>query len=281
MIKQPNMKLIGLFVGAGLIALAWMFAYFLKSKFSDNETVVVMYFDESVKGLDVGAPVLFKGVKIGEVTEVKLKANLQTMQFLIPVYAKIYNGKSLITDTKDERERLDKFISDGLRAQLAINSVITGQLLIELDMFPKSKVVLHELAENELFEIPTIGSPFSEISKSLQVLPVTQIANDIHSITQTLDQQLPPLLKKMNTTLDTLDTMLLENKNNAAKMVQEFGTAAHNVGGAAQSFDLLVGENAESIAAMIESFSAAAASMKNLTDYLQMYPSALITGKEY
>ena len=43
----------------------------------------------------------------------------------------------------------------------------------------------------------------------------------------------------------------------------------------------MVGENAASIATMIESFSAAAASMKNLTDYLQMYPSAILTGKEY
>ena len=168
MIKQPNMKLIGLFVSIGLISMFLMFAYFLKSKFSDDESTVVMYFDESVKGLDVGAPVLFKGVKIGEVSEVRLQANLHTLQFLIPVYAKIYNGRSLITDTHDEKERLDKFIRDGLRAQLAINSVITGQLLIELDMFPNSKAVLHEQAKNEL-EIPTIGSPFSEFPKACRL----------------------------------------------------------------------------------------------------------------
>lgn len=280
MIKQPNMKLIGLFVSIGLISMFLMFAYFLKSKFSDDESTVVMYFDESVKGLDVGAPVLFKGVKIGEVSEIRLQANLHTMQFLIPVYAKIYNGRSLITDTHDEQERLDKFIRDGLRAQLAINSVITGQLLIELDMFPNSKVVLHEQAKNEL-EIPTIGSPFSEISKSLQVMPITQIASDVHNITQTLNKELPPLLKRMNSTMDTFDHILKENKNNTAKMVSELGNAAQNVGGAAQSFDLMVGENAAGIAAMIESFSAAAASLKNLTDYLQMYPNAVITGKEY
>ena len=280
MIKQPNMKLIGLFVSIGLISMFLMFAYFLKSKFSDDESTVVMYFDESVKGLDVGAPVLFKGVKIGEVSEVRLQANLHTLQFLLPVYPKIYNARSLITDTHDEKERLDKFIRDGLRAQLAINSVITGQLLIELDMFPNSKAVLHEQAKSEL-EIPTIGSPFSEISKSLQVMPITQIASDIHHITQTLNTELPPLLKRMNSTMDTFDHILKENKNNTAKMVSELGNAAQNVGGAAQSFDLMVGENAAGIAAMIESFSAAAASLKNLTDYLQMYPNAVITGKEY
>ncbi|MCM1324297.1 MAG: MlaD family protein [Acetobacter sp.] len=273
MIKQPNMKLIGLFISVSLVALFLMFAYFLKSKFSDNETTVVMYFDESVKGLDTGAPVLFKGVKIGEVSSVRLRANLKNMKFLIPVYAKIYNGKSLITDTSDERERLNQFISHGLRAQLAINSVITGQLLVELDMFPDSKAILHEEAGGA-YEIPTIPSPFAEISKSLQVMPITKIAQDVHNITQTLDKELPPLLKQMNMTLDTIDNILLENKNNTAKMVE-------NVGGAAQAIDSLVDENAASIAAMIESFSSAAASMKNLTDYLQMYPNALITGKDY
>lgn len=273
MIRTPNMKMIGIFISISLVALFLMFAYFLKSKFDDNETTVVMYFDESVKGLDVGAPVLFKGVKIGEVSSVRLRANLKTMRFLIPVYAKIYNGKSLITDTSDERERLNRFIKSGLRAQLAINSVITGQLLIELDMFPNTKAVLHEEAGDN-YEIPTINSPFAEISKSLQVMPVTKIAQDVHNITQTINKELPPLLKKASSTLDTFETILAQNKENTAIMVE-------NVGGAAQAVDALVGENAESISAMIESFSAAAASMKNLTDYLQMYPSAIITGKEY
>ena len=280
MIKQPNMKMIGVFVSAGILALAFMFGYFLKNKFSNDESTVVMYFDESVKGLDVGAPVLFKGVKIGEVSEVRLQADMNTMKFTIPVYAKIYNGKSLITTMHDEHDRLEQFIKDGLRAQLSINSVITGQLAIELDMFPGSPIVLYRHNKNEL-EIPTIGSPFSAISKSLQVMPITQIASDVHNITQTLNRELPDLLTQLNSTLNTVDHILKENKKNTAKMVEELGTAAQNVGGAAQSFDLMVGENAASIAAMIDSFSAAAASMKNLTDYLQMYPNAIITGKDY
>lgn len=280
MIKQPNMKMIGLFVCISLAAVFLVFAYFLKSKFFNNESTVVMYFDESVKGLDVGAPVLFKGVKIGEVSEVKLQVNLKTMQFQIPVYAKIYNGKSLITDSHNEHERLGIFINDGLRAQLAINSVITGQLLVELDMFPSTPAILHNETTNTL-EIPTIPSPFSEISKSLQVMPVSQIANDMHNITQTLNKELPPLLSRMNSTMETFDYILKENKNNTTKMVSELGSAAQNVSGAAQSFDAMLGENSTAVSKLIESFSAAADSLKNLTDYLQMYPNSIITGKDY
>ena len=64
------------------------------------------------------------------------------------------------------------------------------------------------------------------------------------------------------------------NKDNTAKMVKDLGDAA-------ETFDNLVENNAENIEAMIESFNLAAQSMKNLTDYLQMYPNSIITGKEY
>ncbi len=273
MIKQPNMKMIGLFVCLSALAVVLTFGFFFKSKFSNREAMVVMYFDESVKGLDVGAPVLFKGVKIGEVTHVKLEADLSTMNFLIPVYAKIYNGRSLITDENNNKEMLETFIKHGLRAQLAINSVITGQLLIELDMFPNSPIILTKEDSDE-YEIPTINSHFAEISKTLKVMPVAKIAQDVYNITKTLNKDLPPLLRKMTSTLNNFDELLVQNKNNTTMMVKE-------VGDAAKSFDNLIVDNAEGIAQMIDSFNAAASSMKNLTDYLQMYPNAIITGKEY
>lgn len=280
MIKQPNMKLIGLFILSSIAVVLFTLGYFLKSKFNSDETTVVMYFDESVKGLDVGAPVLFKGVKVGEVSSVRLRTDPKTLQFLISVYAKIYDGESEVTDTGyeqedeqeiDEREILKRLIDAGLRAQLALNSMITGQLLIELDMHPDSPVVLHSNAKNN-YEIPTINSPFATISKRLQVIPVAKIAHDIHHITKSIDKELPPLLKHMNETLTTVNTILKDNKNNTAKM---FG----QVTSAAQAFDSLITENSANLSTMLDSFSAAAISMKNLTDYLQINPSSIITGK--
>ena len=280
MIKQPNMKMIGLFVLVSALVIVIGFGFFFKSKFFNNETKVVMYFDESTKGLDVGAPVLFKGVKVGEVSEIKIETNLENMTFLIPVYAKIYNGRSLVNNENDGQKVLDELIEDGLRAQLSVNSVITGQLLVELDMMPDTIAVIHEDVDG-VFEIPTVNSPFAEISKSLKVMPVAKIAEDIHNITSALNKELPPLLDKMNKTLKIVDEILVENKNNTALMVKELGEAANEVGGAAKAFDLLINDNEQNIANMVESFNQAAQSMKNLTDYLQMYPNAIITGKDY
>jgi len=281
MIKQPNMKLIGLFILISITSLFLLFAYFLKSTFNSNDTTVVMFFDESVQGLDVGAPVLFKGVKIGEVTSVKLIFNLKKRTSLISVYAKIYDNKSLITDTTDKDERLKRFIEDGLRAQLEVNSIITGQLLIELDLRPDTKVILHPEEAHHVHEIPTIASPIEELSKSLQEMPISNIVQDVHHITQTLDTLLPPLLEEMTATVQALGELLGESKSDTPGTLGQINKAASDMGKMAQTLDNFVGENSSSISAMIESFSAAAVSLKNLTDYLQINPSSIITGKDY
>ena len=280
MIKQPNMKLIGAFITASCLILLMLLGYLLKSVLTNYDIPIVMYFDESVKGLDVGAPVLFKGVKVGEVTSVKIKANYDTMKFMIPVYAKIYNNETLSEGSKVEHRNLDILIKDGLRARLAVNSMITGQLLIELDFFPNTKVVLHEHARKK-FEVPTIVSPFAEFSKSLQVIPITQIAQEIHSITEALEKDLPPILEDLHGIMSSLNSVINDNKGDTSPLINQFSAAAGNISGAAKSFNNLVGENADNITRMLDSMSAAATSMKNLTDYLQMNPSAIVTGKDY
>ena len=279
MIKQPNMKLIGTFIVSSCSILLLLLGYSLKSAFTNYDIPVVMYFDESVQGLDVGAPVLFKGVKVGEVTSVKIKANYDTMKFQIPVYAKIYNDESLSENYQDERRNLSILINDGLRARLAVNSMLTGQLLIELDFFPQTKAVLHEESKHE-FEFPTINSPFAEFSKTLQVIPITKIAQDIHHITRSLQKDLPPLLQHLTSTMETIDTILKDNKKNASGMINNLGMAATNLSKLSRSLNATMGENSSDFAAMIENFAAAAASLKDLTDYLQMHPSALIRGKD-
>jgi methyl-accepting chemotaxis protein len=140
-------------------------------------------------------------------------------------------------------------------------------------MFPQTEAVLHDYARNK-FEIPTIDSPFAEFSKTFQVMPISKIVQDIHGITKTLDKDLPPILKQMNSAITSLNNILSDNKNGTSQMVQQIGEAA-------QSFDALVDENSANISHMVESFSQAAKSLKNLTDYLQMNPSAIITGKDY
>ena len=92
--KEPNKKLIGAFMLSGLAVLLVVFGIFFKEKiFPDKGKILVMYFEESINGLNVGAPVVFKGVQIGKVTAIDLITNAglkaEDIDYLIPHQANI------------------------------------------------------------------------------------------------------------------------------------------------------------------------------------------------
>ena len=94
--KNPNEKMIGLFLLIGLIAFFGIAGKFMADKIiSQDDEQVVMYFDESVKGLSVGSPVVFKGVEIGKVSKIELRAALDSMDFSIPVYARMLPNQDI------------------------------------------------------------------------------------------------------------------------------------------------------------------------------------------
>ncbi len=266
------MKLIGIFMLMCIISVAMMIGYLVKSKFNTNETTVVMYFEESVKGLEVGSPVLFKGVKIGQVSNINLTTNLKTMEFSIKVIAKLDTLNSNIIDKETPQEKLDIFIKSGLRAQLAVNSIITGQLLIELNLFKDTIAIIPPHPKGQLV-IPTISSPFAKITNSLKVMPLAKISQDVYSITETLSTQLPSLINNMDETLNTVNTILAENQSSTAQMVKDIGNSANSI-------NLLVNENSANISQLLESVTNTSNSIKNLTDYLQIYPNSVVFGKE-
>ena len=93
MAKEASKTLIGVFV-VGAIALAVIgITIFGSGKFFKDNPTYVMYFDGSIDGLTVGAPVEFRGVKIGQVSEIKASFNAKDLNFVIPVYAKIDNDR--------------------------------------------------------------------------------------------------------------------------------------------------------------------------------------------
>ena len=176
--KQPDTRMIGIFITAGIVAFLVIISSYIGSKvFTENDTMLVMYFDESIKGLNVGSPVVFKGVEIGKVAKIELIANAQNLDFRIPVYAKMEARQNIKSKDffEDKRGLLDALIAKGLRARLTSQSYLTGQLMIELEMLPGSRVVMsgREYDDNVL-EIPTVLSPIGELSKGIQDIPIRQ-----------------------------------------------------------------------------------------------------------
>ncbi len=137
MSAKANKSLIGAFVlGATALAVAGV-VIFGSGRFFRKPHMFVMYFPGSVKGLNVGAPVMFRGVKVGQVTDMKVNFYGKELNILIPVYIELDPRTDvLVSGDVPKGQYLKALIKKGLRAQLQMQSFITGQLLIDLDFHP-------------------------------------------------------------------------------------------------------------------------------------------------
>ena len=139
---RANPTVIGAFVVGAIVLGVGGVLLFSSGDYFKERNYFVMFFQDSVDGLSPGAPVKLDGVKIGEVIDVHLEWDPQAVTFRIPVTVEVISGQSQkygggeLVLTGDIRERLKKLIDKGLRASLATESFITGQLEIELGFFP-------------------------------------------------------------------------------------------------------------------------------------------------
>jgi len=128
-----------------------------------KKMMFVLFFEGSVRGLDVGAPVEFKGIKIGSVVDVHLEFNRSNSTFKIPVLVEIEPERVIGRKDSDEIENsspvdtLNDLVDHGLKAQLQTSSLLTGQLYVELDMYPDRPINLRKEG-GRYPELPTIKS---------------------------------------------------------------------------------------------------------------------------
>jgi len=182
MAKPVSKTLIGAFV-LGAIALAFGGIVILGSGALFRDTrEVVMFFEGSVGGLQVGAPVTFRGVAVGEVSGIQIVYDSENTEFRIPVAAQIYPDRFQKIAPSPKRLTAQELMDMGLRAQLQLQSLITGQLSIQLDFFPDTpvKLVGAEKAgfSSRVQEIPTIPTPIQKIEKSIQQVPLDEVIRD-------------------------------------------------------------------------------------------------------
>ena len=187
MSKQANKTAIGVFVVGAVVLAVAAIVVFGSGKFFTDSTLFVSYFKGSVKGLRVGAPVVFRGVKVGEVTQLKIYSKTKDMSIEIPVIFKIDQdafhdiGPAVETDQK----YLDELIKLGLRARLESQSFVTGQLMINIDFYPDSKLRLMgkegiDLGDN-IYEIPTNLSFQQKIGKTFEEVPISELAESLRN----------------------------------------------------------------------------------------------------
>ena len=204
---KASKTLIGAFVVGAVILIVAGLMVFGGGKFMEKTREFVLFFESSVKGLSVGAPVLVGGVKIGSVKSLSIEYNPKTLKFYVPVIIEVQPNK--IRLIKGKRMPMDKMlpllIERGIRAQLTMGSLITGQLIIELDYYPDTPVKLVGL-NKEYPEIPTIPSTFQAIFDTLKKLPLEKTLKGLMSAVKALETilkspEIPEILHSANLAL--------------------------------------------------------------------------------
>lgn len=196
--RSANKTLIGAFVAGGIVLGAVAVVLLGGGAFSGAKPSAVAYFDDSVSGLDIGAPIKFRGVTIGKVSQVLLRTAEQApADYSVPVVMEF--APDLLTRRGLDQALLDKgglrgSIEKGLRAKLQQQSVITGVLYVELDYFPDTPARLHDL-KGVNAEIPTLPSNLGALTKAvsqtldqLSRVDFVAITRKVDSILGRLDQ---------------------------------------------------------------------------------------------
>jgi len=182
MSKPASKTLIGIFV-LGAIALVVIAISVLGSgKFFKMTLKAVCYFEGSVGGLNVGSPVVFRGVKVGSVSGVKLRYDPKTQGIEIPVFMEL-EPETLEREKGSRRtpaEGLKLLIDRGLRASLEMQSLVTGQMQVGLDFRP-DKPAKFIGADPHYTEIPTVPTPLQELTKKIEKLPIEEIFEKLQS----------------------------------------------------------------------------------------------------
>lgn len=201
---------VGAFVIGGLaLGLAALIFFGNISLFSRTTRAVVI-FQGSTSGLSLGAPVTFRGVRVGAVDGIGITFDARTHAAYIPVTVELRPDRVSLAGQGRHAVRLtlQDLIRLGLRASLNLQSFVTGQSEIDLDFDPTAPAVLHpDIAT--MTEIPMRQSAIQKIQKTLTELPLTELATDargamqnIRELAERLDHDLPPLVASVRQTSD-------------------------------------------------------------------------------
>lgn len=275
MSKPANKTLIGAFVIGAIALLVIAVLIFGSGKILKKTFHAVMFFEGSIKGLNEGAPVIFKGVKIGAVKEIRLFYDAAGDSLRIPVIIELEPEKVERTDVAERQpeKNLKLLIERGMRAQLQMQSMVTGQLMIALDFFP-DKPARYVSFIKDYLEIPTVPTPFEELTKTIQHLPLKEIAKKLNltlsatrKLIQHIDKKIDPLISNVSKTSEVAQDAL-EGVQATLKQTEKTLTTF------SEDSRMVYEMNK-----MIRELSAAARSMRSLSEYLEQHPDSIIKGK--
>lgn len=191
MSKHANPVLIGAFVLGAMVLGVITILLLAGGQWFQKPQQHIMYFDGAGQGLQEGAPVVFLGVKVGTVKRIHLGLDQESDTFMVTVTAEIQpsmvESNSLTQIDLRDPNTISAMVKRGLRARLRMQSLLTGQLYIDLDFYPgkPAKLIGHTPG---ISEIPTIPTTVDELTHKLEGFPVDKFFADIAIISDSINK---------------------------------------------------------------------------------------------
>ena len=245
----------------------------------------LLYFDGSVRGLEQGAPVEFRGIRLGQVLDINAEYNQKTLEFKIPVLIELeperLGGPYREMAMKERLSQLDRLVANGMRAQLKTGNLITGKLYVEMDFYPDAAKEEARMS-GKYPVIPTIPTSLDQLTKDVKALlakmnqfPMDQIGKELTKSLADLDKT----IIQAEQTLKTIDHLFAPD----SPIPQDLQKVFHQAEATLKTIDHMFAPNAplpQELQQALQEMSRATRSLRVLADYLERHPEALIKGKE-
>jgi paraquat-inducible protein B len=321
MSKKANPTVIGLFIVAGVVLGVTGLVVFSSGNLFSHKQRFILYFDSSMKGMNPGAPVQYRGVTIGKVTEVLIAHNQAPDDRSMPLIVEI-DQTSLRRETDRRIEissdaALQRLVADGLRARLDAANLITGVLMVQLEVSPDNPPPVYHQLKKEYPEIPTAPTDIDVLMRNIARMDVKGIADKLNAILTRLDALLADV--DLKATFASVTNLLAsvngvvsskELTNSLASLhrtLDKFGDLATNIDSrvgpvasdltntldqmqstladlrvAVQGMSAMVAPDARlqgQLTGALDQLGRAARAIADLADFLKRNPNALIKGR--
>jgi paraquat-inducible protein B len=309
---RPSAALIGTFVLGALALVVAAVLFFGGGMLREQRFTVVSFFDASVQGLRVGAPVTFRGVPVGEVKSMGVRVNPRTGQSIIQVNMELVPGMvTLYGQPRPDSETLvASLVSEGLTAQLVKQSFVTGLLSVELSFRRGAEV--SRLGDTSLLELPTVPGDLEGLAKQLQTVDIAAVLESLQRTLAAAEAvlnnpglgqalgELPQIMRSLKRTLGTMEREVGASSTALQETLGSMRTLAGNLdrdtagtlGALRETLDSadatlraareLVdprGHNAIQVQRTLDDLAAASARLRNLAERVDRDPSVLVRGR--
>ncbi|NEX22192.1 MCE family protein [Thiorhodococcus mannitoliphagus] len=253
----------------------------------------LLFFDGSVRGLNVGSPVLLKGIDIGRVLDVQLQFDRESLRFRIPVLVEVEPDRISIEGGQrvpEDDGLIDRLVENGLRGQVKFESLLTGDLYVDLDFYPESEPQV--VASYSGYEvIPTIPTPLEALTTKvtnvldkIDAIPIDQIGKDLSEAAAGVNQLVNS--EELKGAIRELEASLAQVRQLAAKLntdiAPELAAALKESTATLKSANAMISNNSPvyiEMQRMFQEVTSAARSVRVIADYLERHPEALLHGK--